>query len=239
MYTSILILPLFTFLCCFGLEWQGLDWTISHVNQTYPGPNNFASDNVWVDNETDWLHLTITNSGSTWYCAEIFTNNDSFSFGTYQWQIISPLKFNKNVVLGLTIDGGQGIYNRIDSEYTKWGNANNRDNVQFTYYPPGRKWPSQALLLNHRLQGNYSTQRVKWTSKSLQFLSISGHLPINTTRNVTYKHTDAPRIDHLNLIPQSNNMRIYMNLWLLNGNAPSDEQPVEVIFAGFQHQTIT
>ena len=234
LFFSILILSFFTFLC-FGLQWQGLDWNIKNGNRKGPGPNDWLSDNVWVDNETDWLHLTITNSGSTWYCAEIYTN-DPLPFGRYQWHVKSPLDFNENVVLGLFFYGDKDFVNEIDIEFTKGGNANNPNNAIYNVYPATSGNRNNELLWNQQLSGTHTTQRIEWTSQSVKFWSIGGHYPINTTVNVIQNWKFAPT-DHINLVPQKN-MRLHMNLWLVRGNAPSDGQSVEVIITGVQNQTI-
>lgn len=215
---------------CSALSWQGFDWTIK-TGTGGPGPNNWSSENVFVDSN-DYLHLKITQNGSNWECAEIYTN-DALSFGVYQWWVISDLEFDENVVLGLFFYEGPDGVNEIDTEFSKWSQANNKNNADYNIYPATNGNKNTAIYWNINLNGTYTTQRISWQQQEIEMWAIGGHYNITETVNVIENWKFAPN-DYKNLIPQEN-MRLHMNLWLVGGKPPSDQKFVEVVLAGLQH----
>eukprot|EP01084_Bolivina_argentea_P259379 437641_1 len=215
-----------------ALTWQGLDWTIKSGTGG-PGPNNWASNNVWIDKNNN-LHLNITYDSTTkkWSCAELYTNN-ALSFGTYQWWVVSSLEFDQNVVLGLFFYEGPDGVNEIDIEFSKWSQPNNKNNADYNVYPATNGNKNTAILWNIKLNdGTYSTQRMVWNQQYIEYWAIGGHYNITQTVNVMEHWKFAPN-DWKNLVPQEN-MRLHMNFWLVGGKPPSDQQPVEVILSGLQ-----
>src|SRR5438270_6126883 len=74
------------------VSFSGHLWKIKvSSSKVGPGPNFFSDSpqNVWVDT-LGRLHLKITNVNRRWYCAEVVCL-DSPGFGTYTWQLASPV----------------------------------------------------------------------------------------------------------------------------------------------------
>lgn len=119
------------------ISFSGYDWEV-RSGTGGPGPNDWSADNVFVD--ADGLHLKISNSGSTWSCAEV-TLTQRLGFGVYEFQLTGrPDLFDRNVVLGLfnypPADVGPDGTNEIDIEFAQWGQAGNRNRLNWTVYPP-------------------------------------------------------------------------------------------------------
>ena len=218
------------------ITWSGQQWIVKSGDNIGPGPNSWSSDNVFVDSDGN-LHLQITYNrfNGEWECAALYTVN-KISFGTYQWWIDSSLEFDKNVVLGLFTYGQTDRQNEIDIEFSKWGDANRATNANYNVYPSDKQYSNTPSFWNIDVLGGggtYTTQRFKWNSRSIEFWAIAGHYNIGREVNVLNNWKFAPS-DYTNLIPQTSNMKLHMNLWLFRGNAPSNNRPVEVVIRGFQ-----
>jgi hypothetical protein len=212
------------------ISWAGYQWTVRSGSGLGPGPNNWSADNVFVD-ANGYLHLEITNVSGTWYSAELYTTTN-LGFGTYQWQIDAPLDtLDRNVVLGLFPYGpptiGTDGTNEIDMEYSRWGSATN-DNLWCTVYPSSGSTVGQAHY-PFTLSGTYTTSRFTWSSTSVACWLMGGFQPTGTTTNVIDSWTYSSTTTN---IPQSA-MPLHINLWLFQGLAPSNGQPVEVVIKGF------
>jgi hypothetical protein len=220
------------------INWAGLQWNVkSHLAQK-PGPNNWSSANVTVDASGD-LHLAITNVGGTWYCSEVWTNA-TFGFGTFQWQIRTPLdQLDPNVVLGLFLYGppalGPDGTHEIDFEYARFGTTGGNDgrwtvwpNAVGTPNPPAGARNPFAIALG---ADPTSTSRFDWEPTSVAFSTLSGMQSPDSGSNVLGSWTYQPS-DPGSYISQSP-MPVHMNLWLYGGSPPTNGQGVEVVFHSF------
>ena len=131
------------------------------------------------------------------------------------------------MVLGLFTWNDSPAYNHreIDIEFSRWGQVNNQ-NAQYVVQPYSTtgnivRWQQPAL--------SQSTHEFNWQSASIAFQSIVGLLGTPSQGPVvqqwTYPGTDNP-------VPGGENARV--NLWLYNGSAPTNGQPVEVIINRFE-----
>jgi hypothetical protein len=213
------------------INWQGYTWTIKSGAGLGPGPNNWNPTNCFVD-ANGYLHLLITadsNSPNGWDCAELYTTA-AIGFGTYQWQIESSIDaFDPWVVLGLFPYLGPDGNNEIDVEYSRWSNPNG-NNGWWTVYPSSGTTIGQ-LSYKFSLTGTYTTSRFTWSSTGVQFWLMGGFQPVGTTANVISSWGYTPTRSSRN-IPQKA-MPLHINLWLYQGHAPSNGQPVEVIIHSF------
>jgi len=214
-----------------AILWQGHTWNLKSVTGSGPGPNNWNPNNVFVDAH-GFLHLLITpdpNSPNGFDCAELYTA-DNLGFGTYQWQIEARIDtFDPWAVLGLfpygpPILGPYGT-NEIDIEYSKWG-VPSGNNGEFSIYPNSGTTAAHNPF-NFALTGTYTTSRFTWTTAGIRFWLMGGFQPIGTTQNIIATWNYSPAVPSIS-IPQGA-MPLHMNLWLYQGHAPSNGQPVEVI----------
>ena len=211
------------------IQFSGRTWNVK-ASETLagPGPNYFSDseEDVWVD-EGGQLHLRIVYRNDRWYCTEVFTT-EPLGYGTYTFTLASPAdQLDKNVVLGLfTWDDMAPEYNyrEIDIEFSRWGEEG-AQNAQFVVQP----WDhtGNRHRFNLALQGQYSTHWFDWDSGSVHFSSYQGHQPDLGDEIETWVYTGADT-------PPAGAGNARINLWLLNGNPPSDGQDVEVVVEAFQ-----
>jgi hypothetical protein len=213
------------------IEFSGYAWKVkASETRAGPGPNYFSAgeQDVWVD-ESDRLHMRIVYRNGRWYCTEVFTA-EPLGYGTYTFTLASRVdQLDKNVVLGLfTWDDTAPEYNyrEIDIEFSRWGEEGG-DNSQFVVQP----WDhtGNRHRFNMELQGDYSTHSFDWSVGSVQFLSFQGHEsppdPSDQIESWLYTGLD---------IPPEGQGQARINLWLLNGNPPSDGQEIEVVIEAFE-----
>ncbi|MGA1869872.1 MAG: hypothetical protein ACMUJM_15160 [bacterium] len=207
---------------------SGYEWTVkTSSSKLGPGPNYFSdsNDSVWVD-DNGFLHLTITQRESKWYCSEVICNQ-SLGHGKYIFYLGSRVdQLDKNVTLGLfTWDNDPADNHReIDIEFAKWGDANTpiAQYVIQPYYYNGNRYRFDMELIDSN-----SIHYFEWGSDNIFFKSISG------------TDLDGPEIDSYNYTGSSNptpgNENPRINLWLQGGSylPPSDGEDVEVIVKKF------
>lgn len=214
------------------VNFAGYTWTVKESAGTLgPGPNYWSTSNVWVD-ANGWLHLRANWNPSTsrWECAEVSTTTN-FGYGTFQWKIDGPLStLDRNIVFGLFNYSGNDKYDEMDIEFARWGNAA-WHNLNYTIWPAtGSSVTIPASYTNEMtMSGTYSTHRFTRTANSVNFKSLHGFQDGDTNifENETFT-TPTTSISTLS-------MPILMNLWLYNGNAPSNNQSVEIVIHDFKY----
>ena len=206
------------------LQFSGYTWGVkASPSPVGPGLNNFSdlSSDVFVDTSGK-LHLRFVQRAGTWYCTEI-VNTQSLGYGTYSFVLDWAVnQLDPNMVLGLfTWDdlAPQYNYREIDIEFSRWGDPNgvNSQYVIQPYSQTGNLHRFPTLL-----QGSLSTHLLEWRKDGIHFLSYQGG-PANPGDQIqawTYSGADSPP-------PGAENTRL--NLWLMNGSAPSDGREVEVV----------
>ena len=183
--------------------------------------------NCWTDSEQSvWveggqLHLKIREVNGVWHSAEVYTTTCT-PFGTHRFFMVGRLdNLDKNVVAALSLytDGDKAI----GVEFAKWGEDNPLSNAQYVAQPSdklGNRKPFKVAL-----NGTYSTHSIDRSASTI-FKSIHGHYQ---------EPPDAAHLIHEWLYEGSDNptqlecLRVRINLWLYQGNAPSDGQEVEII----------
>lgn len=193
-----------------------------------PGPNWFSdnNENVWVENNQ--LHLKITKRNNIWYCPEVICK-DVLNYGNYVFRIVSPVgNLDQNIVCGLfTWDMKSAESHReVDIEFLKSCRPHSLS-AQYVIQPydlPGNLHPwTMPLWVDS------SSHSFKWKQDTVNFKSVKG-LDINSTDSVYQTWTFSG-----NNVPHHNNENVRINLWLCNGNAPTNMQEAEVIIYDFKY----
>jgi len=199
-----------------------------------PGPNTFSASNVSLD-ASGYLHLRIAHSHSEWTTAEVFTDA-ALGFGTYEFKIIGrPDQLDDNVVLGLfnytTPDIGPDGTNEIDIEFATWGGSQPQHG-NWTVWPavPQSGIVPTTYSYDTTLTGNTSTHRFTWLPQQVHYESLYGFSDDET--GLYQAWTFAPT-DFTLRVPQ-HPIPVHMNLWLLQGHAPTDKQDVDITIAEFK-----
>lgn len=184
-----------------------------------------ANKSVWVDGGQ--LHLRIREIDGMWHSAEVYSKACT-QYGMHRFFMIGPLdSLDKNVVAAPFLY--KDDQSEIDIEFAKWGVENPVSNTQYVVQPwddPVNRQPFQMTL-----NGIYSTHYVDWSASAIQFKSIHGHYqePPDTTYLIhewLYMGNDIPAEEEC--------LRIHINLWLYDGNPPSDGQEAEIIVKAAQ-----
>jgi len=234
------------------IAFSGYSWEIKTSNsfeKRGPGPNNWSSNNIWVDKK-GYLHLKITQQNGIWYCAEIYTTK-RLGFGEYRFYVISPIdRFDPNVVLGMFSYTDPSIgpdgTNEIDIEIARWANTKN-PNGNFTVYPAiaqinGVKLKQVTYPFNFSLQGVCTTlHRFVWTKQQIYFQSSKKLLNEQTNEQKYEKMSEwyCCRSEKNNIpIPQTP-LSVHINLWLHGGKPPTDLREVEVIISKFEFKPLS
>ena len=204
----------------------GTTWTVKTSGGALwgPGPNVFSdsANNVWIDAQGR-LHLVITNENGVWKSAEVISQN-SFGYGTYRFTLETPVDgLDPNAVLGLFTWNDNAAFNHreIDIEFARWGNPLDPTNAQYTVQP----YTTNGNEHRWTLAAGYtsSIHSFRWTGRSVVFQSSSAG---NTLHQWSYTRRNG--------IPKPGGENARMNLWLYQGAAPQNGQPVEVIVSSFE-----
>ena len=207
------------------IDFAGREWIVKS-GYGGPGPNYWSDseENVWIDNN-GWLHLKIRNEYGIWYCSEVYTNGFT-QYGMHRFYIISRLdSLDKNVVFAPFLYKDDTT--EVDIEFAKWGLDNLGFNAQYVVQPGYHPGNLERFLM--QLNGTYTTHYIDWHSSWIEFKSIHGH------------YEQPPNPDYLihewlytgNDIPQEEeSLSVHINLWLYQGDPPSNSEEVEVIIKG-------
>ena len=212
------------------LSFAGYDWWVkTSAGPVGPGPNYFSdsTSNIWVDAQGQ-LHARITNRSNQWQCAELVSAR-TFGYGSYRFELNSRVdNLNPNVVLGLFTwsDDPAYTHREIDVECSRWGVAADPNNAQFVvqpYSPPGHlvRYAVPAGLTN-------STHLFTWQNNRIAFECQRGsYSPVPAASNIVASWAYSLAV------PQTGDENVRINLWLMNGAAPTDNQEAEVVIKSF------
>jgi hypothetical protein len=212
------------------LNFSGYDWWVkNYTTPVGPGPNYFSdsTSNVWTDTN-GWLHLRITHRANAWQCAELISAR-TFGPGSYRFELNSPAdNLDPNVTLGLfTWSDDPAFTDReIDVECSRWQNAVDTNNSQFAVQP----YYLASHLVRYRVPPGLadSTHLFVWETNRISFQCQTGAYSAAATNLIAaYVFTNATDV------PQSGDENVHLNLWLINGNPPTDNNEVEVIIQSF------
>jgi len=132
-------------------------------------------------------------------------------------------------VLGLFNYSGNDGYDEMDIEFARWGNSA-WPNLNYTVWPAKSGYSDWNYTKNFTLTGGtYTTQRFTRSASSVVFKSLNGFYDDDTNLYATATCT-SPTWSISTL-----NMPVHMNLWLFDGNAPSDGKEVEIVIHNFKY----
>lgn len=173
------------------------------------------------------MHLKITYNDGRWLCPEI-CSVQPLGYGTYTFYTASNIDtLDKNVVLGLFAYKDDN--HEVDIEFSRWG-IDDYTNAGFTIQPkPYIAGYNQKQFNIHLTGGTYSTHHFVWSQTTVHFESNSGFYPAGTAPETNLIQRWGSSFSH-----EATGVRAMMNLWLYEGNPPSDMQPVEVVIARFE-----
>ncbi len=208
------------------IHFAGVDWQVKDGGPWGPGPNFWSGseNSVWVD-DAGRLHLKIRKDNGRWYCAEVNTTEYT-SYGEHRFLVEGMIdRMDKNLVLGLFIYASDT--QEIDVEYSKWGVEGKTDVGSFTVQPyttPGNQHSFESPLDSAK-----TTHFFNWQPGYVSFGSMHGHYygapPSSKYYIEQWVYTGADIPD------ETGHLHTHLNLWLLNGQAPTDLSVVEVVIS--------
>ncbi|GAF95338.1 unnamed protein product, partial [marine sediment metagenome] len=214
----------------------------------YPGPNYYSSstENVWLD-EQNRLHLKIVynDNADIWECASLVSLKNDWGYGKYTFEIDDVLmeminkkgkifytnKLDENVVIGLyTYDGSDTAHkshNEIDIEFARWGSKNAKiGNFVVWYDGTDGNLMRNLYTFSLRLVGNSSVHSFVWNVEGIQFDSTGIKEPLD------YPSDDFDKLgtenEGYNYIPEPNNEKVCMNIWLIKRKDGSSGEPFNI-----------
>lgn len=199
-----------------------MDWRVKNGTDMGPGPNHFSDsdESVWVDTEGK-LHLKIRQINGVWNCAEVWTLAPA-GYGNYVFWLESSVDlYDRNIVAApfLYADDDQ----EIDIEFSRWGDPD-YDCGSYSVQPydvPGNNHPFAVDL-----GGSYSSHSFLWQPDYIHFRSMHGHYTEPPSPSFTiedWRYTGA------SIPPESDDMKLHINLWLMSGLPPTDGEEAELI----------
>lgn len=211
------------------IQFSGYTWNVKNGSHLGPGPNYWSKNNIWVDGN-GFLHLKISKDSATgkWFCAEVSTQQ-TFGYGKWQFWVEGRIdKMDKNVVLGLFNYSGNDGFDEMDIEWARWGNKN-YPNCNYTVWPAETGNKNFSYVKEISLTGKNTTQRFTRTDSTVYFQSLQGFTDGNNKQFAHAMCTAPPKSVSKLAMPA------YINLWLMNGLAPSDNKEVEIIIHKFSY----
>jgi hypothetical protein len=207
------------------VDFSGFRWSVKTGSFPQgPGPNLFTDDEdaLWVD--ADGLHMTLTRRDSLWRATEIVADT-VLGYGTYTLKVRGAFDLlDAHAVFGFfTWDelAPDQEHREIDIEMSRWGEAG-VPNAQFVVQPytaPGHR---------HRFDtmpgAQVSSLSFSWSAGAVRFRSATG-VDEGSVTEWTYEGADIPD-------PGQANPRL--NLWWMQGLAPTDGNEVELIITDFE-----
>jgi hypothetical protein len=210
------------------IEFAGRQWTVKSGDELGPGPNCWSDseESVWVD-ESGQLHLKMREIDGTWCSAEVYTTACT-RYGMHRFFVTGPLdNLDKNVVAALLLYRDDET--EVDIEFAKWGQENPTYNAQYVVQP----WDTLGNLEPFSMTSGISdtTHYIDWGASSIHFKSIRGHYreppdELHRIHEWEYLGSDIPAHEQ--------SLRIHINLWLHQSDAPSDGQDTEIIVKSAQ-----
>ncbi len=154
------------------IQFSGYDWKVRTIASDRGGMNNlYDGGNAWTDAHGA-LHLRIRKKEGRWSCAEVVMKQ-SLGYGTYNVVVRDISGLEPAVVFSTTTFddwGGDQHYREMDTEISKWGDAESRNNAQYGIQPffvPGNVAPFLA-------PPGTLTHSMHWESGRASFKTVRG-----------------------------------------------------------------
>jgi hypothetical protein len=238
------------------IEFAGFKWKVKNnvEREVGPGPNYFSDSerNVWVD-AAGRLHLRIEQRGGKWYCAEIVSER-AIGYGQLTCVIDGPVhEMDPSVVFGFftwdTTTRVSDSNSEIDIEVTRWGQDQPEyPNLWYSVHPtygPGSddgRFRERFYGSLFEAQDPQTLHSITWEPGKIFWESYQGSKMEREHLIAAFAYNDAssnskPRRSAYSepfLAPRPGPAtKVRFNLWLYQGQVPTDGQAVEVIISDF------
>lgn len=218
-------------------RFSGLQWQARSQGLSGPGPNVWNACNAWL--ASDGLHLRVDRIGGVWTSAEVFTTS-VVGYGRIEMELASPVHaLDPNVVLGFFTypSGGLDGLHEIDIEIARFGvTAANATNLNYIVYPGSApKGTLSKCALRWDLPVTASVHRFLWSASAVSFQSFD----VTTIASNTIPYRAWTFVPSGAFTISSGRWPLHLNLWLYEGKAPANGQPVEIVIRRVTYSTTT
>lgn len=205
------------------LNWSGITWMV-YPNCPHCGPEQTPTTNagkaVYVDSR-GWLHLKVSKIGGVWRGVELRALSD-VPYGTYRWVVNSrTADLDPWAVLGMFVyrPGTAPYTNEIDIEDSRFPHLLPApDNAQFTVQPYKVAGDQHGYYISP--DSHPLLQQFTWSPAfgSETHGTVAFESRVGTTRR-------APLLASFTYggwaIPTSENMQLFVVLWMNKNNPPT------------------
>ncbi len=217
------------------ITWEGKRWTVRPMMDSQgPGPNAWSNglDAAFVD-ANGYLNLSMhKDAKGIWRAVEL--EGPHLGYGQYTWVVdTDPNGWDIEPVLGLFTyddgDNGTAAYREIDIEFSKWNFAPEPSRNWFSVQPVSETI-NGVNVVNEYLTSDHAVSSA--TPYTLSFIWEPGQVyfrAVDANGLLLGEHVVTERVP----VPSTETTR--MNLWLIEGRAPSTANDVTVVLRGFTH----
>jgi hypothetical protein len=201
------------------IRFAGHKWSVKNGLNLPPRNNNWSDDprSVWIDVDGK-LHLKIRQQEGVWYSAQV-TAFDYASHGSYHFYVETPVAdLGDSAVLGLFLYADD--QNEIDIEFRQRENER-FDNGSYVIQPYIQDGHRETFQLDWEGQ---TVHEIVWQPDFVNFRSLRGDDPDSGQLLYEWRFDQGRSIP-----PENRNLRVQMNLWMLNAATHADE--IEVVIA--------
>ncbi len=212
------------------VSFSGYSWGIKSTGSqpTYrfdPGPNFWSSNPSVVSVQGDGLHLKITQLDGNWVCSEVFLQN-SLGYGTYTMKVASRLDNLDTNIVAAPMFIYASTSAELDNEYSGMGGLiPSPNNAQFVVQP---YFVSGNIVRYLQPTTSQFTTQIEWRADHVTFTSWNGWSDSPLAGDIIYQWTYTGPY-----IPAVGSERVRINLWLLNGAAPTNGVGDEMVISSF------
>lgn len=201
------------------LTFAGYGW-ITRNGNGQPGPNNFSSSRVRVENDSLIMSMS-KDKVVGWLCSEIISTS-YFHFGEFIFELEALPTFDKKLVFGIFTfpdKSDEDGTNEIDIEFSHWGSlAIPRGN--FGLFRKDKDLRGKPVRF--RFDVPEMTERVVvkilWLPHSIKYSVKSPHI------NVEWVYSPQNYKDSIPNLPQ----RLHLNYWKMSGDILMSPPDVKV-----------
>jgi len=217
------------------ISFSGYTWQVKESDAPVgPGPNRFSGreEDVFVDAD-GYLHLRIARHGDAWWSSEVICDAP-LHHGRYVFTLRGAVDdLDPNAVLGLftwDTDAPEHTYREIDIELSRWGEAD-APNAQYVVQPWDTPGNRHRFDLSLSPTSRTSTHGFGWYPGIVYYQSLAGAAPFPQP---AARALHAWEYAGVGVPPANGSGNARINLWLLDGQAPLDGRPVEVVVESFR-----
>jgi hypothetical protein len=211
------------------VQWQGHTWWVR--NGVGAPPSAPVPPNTWGRGPENYeilpdgkLRLTIAQVGGVWTSVELDRDGANLGYGRYRWVYdIDAVGLDPQGVLGLYIydqaESAAPHQREIDIEVTKWGTPGESSQFWYSLHPVAdgehRQHDHPGTVGPYTSEFVWEPGRAYWVTTDGNGVVIGEHV---VTEGVQAEGGEQPS----------------MNLWLSNGTAPDNGQPITATIHSFQ-----